>query len=674
MQFLYPAVLWGLLALLIPIIIHLFYFRRFKKVYFSNVKFLKEIKEETSSRNKLKNFLILLARLLALAALILAFAQPFLPKGNDVQQGTRAISIFLDNSFSMKALSSDIPLFDKAKQKAKEIVSAYSNEDQFQIISHDFKVKQQRLLTKEDAINAIDEINIGPAVKTLDRIYIRQSQALENAADINSLFVLSDFQKSISDFNIDIDSSHNISFVPFQSVQERNVGIDTVYLASPVIIPSQNNQLIIKTTNHSDEDAENVRLTVQQNGISKPLGQIDIKARSSSIDTANISVLKNGWQDFNVNIKDYPVQFDDTYLVSYEVPQDIKVLSLNDGGGNKYLKSVFNSISYFNFVNKSVSGFQYSELKNYNLVILNDISSPSSGLISEISEYVINGGNLLIFPPKSASITAYNNLLNSLAADNFKQVGVAQKEVSKINTNDYIFSDVYLKRNKNLKLPITQTSFTVSNYASRGRINLLDYRDGSPFLMKYKKGNGFLYLCASPLDAKQNDLVLNAEVFVPMVFKMALAKATASVGSYTIGKNRLIEADKIQVSNSETFKITGPKEFIPKQNQLTNKVMIDVMDQIEEPGIYKLNYADKMLMNLAFNYDRKESDLSYYSADELRNKFEKKGISIIENAKDANFTELIGEKEKGVSLWKWCLIFALIFLALESLIIRLWKK
>ena len=66
MQLLYPAFLLALAALAIPIIIHLFHFRRFKKVYFTNVRFLKEVKEETSNRSRLRNLLVLLMRLLAL--------------------------------------------------------------------------------------------------------------------------------------------------------------------------------------------------------------------------------------------------------------------------------------------------------------------------------------------------------------------------------------------------------------------------------------------------------------------------------------------------------------------------------------------------------------------------------------------------------------------------------
>ena len=45
-SFLYPSFLWALLFVAAPIILHLFNFRKFKKVYFSNVSLLKEIKEE----------------------------------------------------------------------------------------------------------------------------------------------------------------------------------------------------------------------------------------------------------------------------------------------------------------------------------------------------------------------------------------------------------------------------------------------------------------------------------------------------------------------------------------------------------------------------------------------------------------------------------------------------
>jgi hypothetical protein len=76
-------------------------------VYFTNVKYLKEIKEETSNRNKLKNLLVLLARCLAVAALVLAFAQPFIPKGGVAKSGINNISVFIDNSYSMTSTKDD---------------------------------------------------------------------------------------------------------------------------------------------------------------------------------------------------------------------------------------------------------------------------------------------------------------------------------------------------------------------------------------------------------------------------------------------------------------------------------------------------------------------------------------------------------------------------------------
>ncbi|MBK7009513.1 MAG: BatA and WFA domain-containing protein [Saprospiraceae bacterium] len=204
MHFLYPGFLWSLLALAIPVIIHLFYFRRFKRVYFTNVRFLKEIKEETSSRNKLKNLLILAMRLLAVACLVFAFAQPFIPTGQQVKLGEKAVSIFIDNSFSMAAEKENIPLLDLAKDRAEKIVNAYGEDTRFQIITHDFEGRHQRLVSKDEALAMIEEIVISPAVQPLSKVINRQRQVLKG--DHHLIFLISDFQKSITDLKPWTDS------------------------------------------------------------------------------------------------------------------------------------------------------------------------------------------------------------------------------------------------------------------------------------------------------------------------------------------------------------------------------------------------------------------------------------------------------------------------------------
>jgi hypothetical protein len=217
MQFVFPTFLWALLALAIPIIIHLFYFRRFKRVLFTNVKFLREVKEETSMRSRLRNLLVLAMRLLAVAFLVFAFAQPFIPQTQTVKTGSRAVSVFVDNSFSMSARSQDVPLLEKAKQRAREVINAFSVEDRFQVLTNAFEGRHQRLVGQEEALSLIDEIEIGPAVRELSTVAARQQQALRQAAaDIEKLYLISDFQQNITDLTLWEDSLTDLSLYRFR--------------------------------------------------------------------------------------------------------------------------------------------------------------------------------------------------------------------------------------------------------------------------------------------------------------------------------------------------------------------------------------------------------------------------------------------------------------------------
>ena len=225
MSFVYPWFLWALLAIALPIIIHLFHFRRFKTVYFTNVKFLKEVKEQTSARSKLKHLLVLLARIMAVIALVLAFSMPFIPAKNGTSRaGNKDVSIYFDNSFSMSAESEDVRLVEKARTRITEIINAYGVDDRIQILTADFEGRDQRLLSKEDARTRVNEIKVTYKVRSLSKVLARQKQAVKAGNNrLKELFIVSDFQKNISDLEMYQDSTIDLTIVPLQSVQNQNV-------------------------------------------------------------------------------------------------------------------------------------------------------------------------------------------------------------------------------------------------------------------------------------------------------------------------------------------------------------------------------------------------------------------------------------------------------------------
>ena len=681
MQFLFPGFLIALAALILPIIIHLFYFRRFKKVYFTNVKFLKEVKEETSNRRKLRNLMVLLSRLFALAFLVFAFAQPFVPQeDSEVKKGRKSVSIFIDNSFSMSALSQDVSLLDKAKKRAEQIIKAYSPEDDFQILTSDFEGRHQRLVGQEDALSMVDEIRVSPAVREVSKIHARQQQTLNSGKNDEQLsYIISDFQKNISDFKNITDSSASIEILPLQSVQEKNVSIDSAWFEAPVQMMNQTNTLLVKVKNHGDETSKSVRLSIKHNGQSRPVGTMDIPAKSSVIDTVPITILKTGWHKGELTITDYPIQFDDKFHFSFYVAEEVNVLVINDSSPNSYLNAAFRGIPYFKMTNQNSRSLEYSKFPNYKLIVLNDLKSVSSGLASELNQFVSNGGNVLVFPDAQANIDSYKNFLQTFPADTYQGFEKAKREVGKVNTSEFVFKEVFENRKANLKLPATEGNFKMSGFSTRGSEQLLTYRDGGSFMTKYRIGDGALFLSAAPLNTDYSNLVRNSEVFVPMLYKMAISASKERKIAYTIGRDETLETDALTNTAGKdlVYKLKGEKEeFIPGQRIISSKVFLTVGKELKEEGIYDLYLdAQNPSSTFAFNYDRKESDLEYLPSSELSEIVAQSAASIKilseDDAKD--FTAFIGERNQGVTFWRWCLFAVLAFLAIEGLLLRFWK-
>lgn len=676
MQFVYPGFLWALAFLAIPIIIHLFYFRRFRKVMFTNVRFLRELKEERSSRQRLRNLLVLAMRLLALGLLVLAFAQPFIPQSDAVKAGRKAVSIFIDNSFSMAALSEDVPLVEKAKQRARELVKAYTIEDRFQIITNDFEGRHQRLLSQEEALALIDEIELSPASRKLSMVLSRQQQALATAdTDIRLAYQISDFQRQVTDLASVRDTSVDLSLVPLQSVQERNVAIDSAWFEAPLPLLNQNNTLLLRLRNYSTEAVDNVRLSLQYEGQSKPEGVLSIPAGGERIDTVNLMVQKPGFQQVELKITDYPVQFDDRYFISFRVAEKLPVLAISEGQSNRYLAAALSGLRVFDASFSASKAIDYAKLSTYQLIVLDGLPDISSGLAAELRQYVEGGGNVLVFPPKEARLESYRTFLAAMPANELLAYEQQERTVGWLNSDEFVFRDVFLNQRDNLRLPVSQGNFKLSQFSARKEEQLMRYRDGSTYLAKFQVGKGNFYLCAAPLDEKINNLTQNAEVFIPMLYRMAISAGKTRPLAYTIGRDELIASEQSVANAEQIYKLRGPDdEFIPEQRSIGNRLMISVNAQIPKAGYYDLFLnRDTTLDNFAFNYSRLESDLSCYRAADLAAQLDER-IKIIDTGNDLAIGSTVAEQQQGIVLWRWAIALALLFLAIEVLLLRFWKE
>ncbi|NJB84741.1 hypothetical protein GGR26_000486 [Lewinella marina] len=671
MAFLYPSFLWALGLIAVPVIIHLFYFRRFRKVYFSNVRFLREVKEETSMRSRLRNLLVLLMRCLAVAALVVAFAQPFLPAAEGVLRGRKAVSIFVDNSFSMAAEGDRAPLLQVAKDRARDLVTAYGVEDRYQVITNAFSGSAQRLVGQQEALDALEAIRIGPESRLLSRVLDRQVAAFgtENV-DHRQVYLISDFQRNITDL-APSDTSLDVHLLPLQAVQERNLAIDSVWFDAPVPQLNQNNLLLVRIRNFSDVTLDNVRLSLTYDGQTKPVGTLSLPPRGAVIDSVFLNITQGGSGTARLNITDFPVEFDDTYHLAFRTTDRVRVLNINaDEAYDRNLSAALR-LGVFEPTRVAAQRIDYGSLGNYGLVILTELPAISSGLGEQLRQYVRDGGNLLVFPPRNADLGSYNAFLQSIPADELQDYQEQVREVSGLNEEAFVFREVFRNRRAALNLPTTQGNFPLTRYGSRAQQALLTYRDGSTALAHYPVGEGNLYLSAAPLSTATNNLSLNAEIFIPMLYKMGISSGRRRPAAYTIGRDEVIETSRRQASGDIVYKLRGPGgEFIPEQRTIGNRVALGLGGQVPEAGIYELLINDEVVESFAFNYDRTESDLSYATEEDLR---AIPNTTLLEADSQAALVEAVRSRNEGQPLWRYFIWAALLFLLAEVLLLRFWK-
>ncbi|MDB5061890.1 MAG: hypothetical protein JWP67_1733 [Mucilaginibacter sp.] len=673
MHFLYPTFLFALLTLAIPVLVHLFNFRRYKKVLFSNVQFLKEVQEQQASRRNLKERLILAARLLALLFLVFAFARPYISKKDDANTGKQqVVSIFVDNSYSMQTLNREGSLLDEAKQRAKQIASGYSINDRFQLLTQDFEGKHQRLLNRDEFNDMVDAVKISPQSKTIGQIIARQQSLLNTQAGaVKSSYIISDFQKNIAGKLADkVNDNIPINLVQLKANALPNVAVDSVGLLNATHRPGESEKLVVKLRNYADKPAEQIPLKLMINGVQKAIGSFTINARSAQTDTLTFSGLQAGWQRGEIQLQDNPIKFDNSFYFSFNVNKQLPILLIDDGIPNKYLNAVFATDPFFATKRVQDGNVDYAGLSTYPLIILSDIKNISAGLAQQLKSYVSKGGTLMVFPSAEADISSYRAFLQPMGAAYPERVVTEATKVSAINLQSPVFKNTFEAFPENPDLPQVKKYYSLSPAAKSGSY-LIKLQTGQPVWDGYNSGKGKVYLCAVPLDETFSNLPVHA-LFVPVMFRVAILSGHDQPLFYTLGNNQVIETIALQSTEKQLLKmVKGSQTIIPDVQQQEGSTLLYLPDQLKETGIYDLKKQDSTAAVLAFNDNRSESDLSYLNNNELENLFVRQATLLQGN--NLNTNRINGPANSGLQLWKLCIILALLFLAAEILLIRFYK-
>lgn len=682
MNFLFPTFLIGLAAIAIPIIIHLFNFRKYKKVYFTNVQFLKELKQESDSKSKLKEWLILAMRILAISCLVFAFAQPFIPGKVKTIQGEKAISIYIDNSFSMESTNKKGTLLENSKTLATEIVNTFNASDKFQLLTNDFEGKHQRFISKEEFVEQLNDVKISSATKSISDVIKRQQDFLQNSSSKNKrIFLLSDFQKNTSVISkSDIDTSISISCIPIISSEVNNVYIDSVWFETPV--QQYETQQIIHAViiNKSNKDIENGSLKLYINDAQVSLASFNVSAGNKKDVSISFTVKIKGINKGVLKIEDYPITYDDNFFFSFNAQTTINALLINGKdtktAGN--FKSLMQNDSLFVYKENSDASIDYSIFSKTNIIVLNELNTITSGLTSELQKFVNAGGSVVIFPNKKSDIISYNIAFQTLLLPQIIKLDTNNIKTQSINFEQGLYEGVFDKVDQRMDLPKVFEHFEFTKITNNNSQGLVLLQNGQFLISLNTLGNGKVYVFSIPSDETSSNLLKHA-LFVPTLIKMAILSLKPSPVYYKTALNEVIALNSTSNFSDKPLhivKVDKKVDVIPEHRLLNNTTALYTQNQITEAGHYNVEENNVIIKDLAFNFDRKESDMNFMTQEDLQKQIDEKGlknVSVIE-LNEKSLTNALQEVNDGKKLWKLFLILALMFLAAEILIIRIFKN
>jgi len=635
MQFKYPELLWALVLLAIPIIIHLFQLRRFTVTPFTNLKFLQKVVAKSRKSNRLKKLLLLLTRLTLLSALIFAFAQPYFASSSALQE--KETVIYLDDSFSMQARNSGQTILSSAIQ---ELIRVIPPEDTFSLFTNTQSFKD---VTLKQIQNQLLALSFTDKQLGLQEIQFKANTLFSTApGTIKNFIVLSDFQEKMGTRALDSLGNLNQYFVQLSPDEILNSSIDTLFISAvkPEIV-----DVTAQLSSSLTDESIPVSLYNGNQLIAKTAAIFDATGSAS----VHFSLSKSKPIKGRIEISDIGLAYDNLFYFNIDERPKIKVLAIGEADSD-YLNRIYTP-DEFELTTSPVNALNYSDIPQQNLIVLNEVATIPQALQNALQAFKVNGGSIVIVPSKNADLNNYNQLLSKITAAQFRAEKLQEQRVNSISYTHPFFENIFEKRVTNFEAPTVTNAYGLQHTGA----SLLNFGDGSSFLIVEDN----CYIFSASID-RQNSNFKTWKLIVPIFYTIGTKSLKLPQLYEAYGSNTELDV-ATKITNDAILEVSKDAySFIPQQQVFTNRVRLRFSENPNRDGIYAVTHERDTLQHISFNYTRSESEMVYLNSNTLSG-------GRVRNSITSLFNDL--ENDNTIHMfWKWFVILALVLLMVEVLI------
>jgi hypothetical protein len=665
MSFLYPVFLSALAVLLIPLLVHLFRFRKYQTVRFTRVRLLKEVEIETKNQNRLKHLITLLCRILAFTFLVMAFAIPGCNNNSTQTTGKTRVSIFIDNSFSMDNRRDGQILLETAKQHAREIVRSYGVNGEFQIRTSQISGPSSQFVSSAEAVSYIDAIKIQPGSLVLETLLKSMANDLKEAGNAHAGYVISDFQLGFvgKPSNVSELKGIPVKLVKITSSPRENIGIDSAWLAKPFLIPGEKNSIQFRVANYTKEPLQDFPVKLYAESGLLGTGRVSVMPGTSDIGSIDFTAENKRYNPGRLQIDEPGASFDNVLYVNLSAQTS---RNINISSSNRFVNQVIETQPFLK-ITPAVNPFSGQAATANDVYIWVGPGNFSKTQAENVRDWLSASGATCIV---AADINTPNDaMVNVVGLPDSKSENTTLRISEKGFTHPF-FEGVFRQIPKNMAVPEIKKYRSTSGLNGAGEA-ILTLENGDPFLLRFKVGKGTLYFFTSPFQEDAGNFV-KSPLFLPLLTHAMIAEnANPQLYGICLSKTVLPLQNALKYNDKPPVLKLNNWESVAEMSMTPNGQGLYLGTQPENAGNYTLleSGSAKILGSVSVNDSRLESNPNMVLESSLKPWMEANGIQWTSGD---NAVAAYQAKISDTSLWRLFIWLAAVFFALEVLVLVFW--